>query len=81
MICKHFIGGKLIPSTSNNQFKVINPATEEVIGEASNGSLEDVDTAVKAAKKAFCGEWRTKVNDAERGMMMFRLADLLEKNA
>jgi acyl-CoA reductase-like NAD-dependent aldehyde dehydrogenase len=38
---------------------VINPATEEVIGFAVEGTPEDVDDAVKAAREAFDnGDWK-----------------------
>jgi acyl-CoA reductase-like NAD-dependent aldehyde dehydrogenase len=56
---KLFINGKLVDSKGGEQFPVINPATEEVIGHAVAATPEDVDDAVKAAREAFDhGEWR-----------------------
>jgi aldehyde dehydrogenase (NAD+) len=56
---KHFINGKLVDSKGGSKFDVINPATEEVIGFAVEGTPEDVDDAVKAAREAFDnGDWR-----------------------
>lgn len=50
---KHYINGAFVESTGNEVIDVINPATEEVIGQISNGTAEDVDRAVQAAKEAF----------------------------
>ena len=50
---KHYIDGAFVESTGNERLDVINPATEEVIGQIANGTPEDVDRAVQAAKKAF----------------------------
>lgn len=48
-----YIQGEWISSTGTESSKVINPATEEVIGEVALGTKEDVDKAVQAAKTAF----------------------------
>lgn len=50
---KHYINGAFVESTGTEVLDVINPATEEVIGKISNGTAEDVDRAVQAAKEAF----------------------------
>ena len=41
---------------------------------------KDVDIAVAAARKAFNGEWR-EITPQKRGLLMFKFADLIEKNA
>ena len=46
-----FIDGQWSPSFKNDTYKVINPATEEIIGEASKASPEDVEKALKSAEK------------------------------
>ena len=51
---------------------VVNPATEEVIDEVGSASSEQVDTAAKAARKAF-PDWK-KVPAAERGAMLHELS-------
>ena len=38
---------------------VVNPATEEVIAEVPQTSLEEVDAAIAKARAAF-GAWRTR---------------------
>lgn len=50
---KHYINGAFVESAGTEVLDVINPATEEVIGKISNGTAEDVDRAVQAAKEAF----------------------------
>ena len=64
------------------QIAAINPATEEVLTQVSEASSADVDRAVEAARKAFedySGPWR-KMSASERGRMIWKIADLLEKN-
>jgi len=63
-------------------FDTINPATGEVLTKIATASDEDVDRAVTAARRAFedrNGAWR-KLSASERGRMIWKLADLLEKN-
>ncbi|HXP84116.1 MAG TPA: aldehyde dehydrogenase family protein, partial [Bryobacteraceae bacterium] len=63
-------------------FDTINPATGEVLTQIAAGSSEDVDRAVAAARRAFedrNGAWR-KLSASERGRLIWKLADLLEKN-
>ncbi|MFC4402932.1 aldehyde dehydrogenase family protein [Gracilibacillus xinjiangensis] len=50
---RHYINGEWVESTGSETIDVINPATEEKIGEISSGTKEDLDKAVKAAKEAF----------------------------
>ena len=77
---KLLIDGKWRDSVSGKTFETINPATEEVIAEVAEGDAADIDLAVKAARKAFdSGPWR-KTDARDRGIMMNRLADLIEKN-
>ena len=46
------IDGKLIPG-SGGVFDVVNPATEEVIGQAADATPDDMDAAIAAARHAF----------------------------
>jgi len=48
-----YIDGKWIQPTNNETIDIINPATEQSIGQVALGASEDVDLAVAAAKKAF----------------------------
>jgi len=63
-------------------FDTINPATEEVLTQVVEASSADVDRAVQAARRAFedrNGPWR-KLSASERGRLLWKLADLVEKN-
>src|ERR1700737_37420 len=67
---------------SAKKFDTINPATGEVLTQIAAASTEDVDRAVVAARRAFedrNGAWR-KLSASERGRLIWKLADLLEKN-
>jgi aldehyde dehydrogenase (NAD+) len=76
-----FIGGKWIPSASGKTFETIHPATEEVICEIAEGDAEDVDAAVDAAREAFDnGPW-SKMDARDRGILINKLADLIEEEA
>ena len=46
-----FIDGKWSPSSNKETYEVINPATEEVLGQASKATPDDVDRALKSAEK------------------------------
>lgn len=69
-------------SDGAKHFDTINPATGEVLTQIVEASPDDVDGAVKAARRAFedrNGPWR-KLSASQRGQMLWRLADLIEKN-
>lgn len=73
-----FIGGKWQDSASGKTFPTLNPATGEVICQVAEGDKADVDQAVQAARTAFeSGPW-PKMSAAERGRLLYRLADLIE---
>lgn len=52
-------------------------STESVITAVSAATEDDVDKAVKAARTAFHGAWRSTVG-TQRGRLLLRLADLVE---
>lgn len=74
-----FINNEWTEGVDKKTFEVINPSTEEVICSVSEATEKDVDIAVAAARKSFEGEWR-KVTPQERGRLLYKLADLAEKN-
>ena len=77
---KILIDGKWIGSASGKTFPTFNPATGEVLSRVAEGEREDIDRAVKAARAAFeTGPW-SRITPSERGRMIWKLADLLEKN-
>ena len=50
---KFYIGGEWVDPSTSDTLDVINPATEQSIGQIAMGAQADVDRAVAAAKKAF----------------------------
>ena len=50
---RNLIDGKLVPASSGATFPNVNPATEEVIGVACDGTREDMLRAIAAARRAF----------------------------
>lgn len=76
-----FIGGKWVDSVSGKTFKSYNPSTGELNAIVSEATDEDVDLAVKAARKAFeSGPW-AEMAPSDRGRLLYRAAQALWENA
>ncbi|MFO1443789.1 aldehyde dehydrogenase family protein [Bacillus sp. Bva_UNVM-123] len=76
-----YINGEFVESKSQKTFETYNPATGEVLAHVFEAGPEDIDLAVKAARKAFDeGPW-SKMSAAKRSRLMYKLADLMEENA
>ena len=54
---KMFIGGEWLDSDSKKTFETLNPENNKPWANVPEASASDVDKAVKAAHKAFEGEW------------------------
>ena len=76
---QHYINGEWIDSTGNELIAVVNPATEEVIGEISAANKGDIDLAVAAAKAAYDSRVLVDMNPMERAKLMRSIADELRK--
>jgi aldehyde dehydrogenase (NAD+) len=76
---KPFINGEFVDG-SGEPLKTINPATEEVLAEVGTASKSDVDTAVKAARKAYDSVW-SKMPGTERAKYLFRIARLIQERS
>ncbi len=78
---KMLINNQWVEAVSGKTFAVYNPATGEEIGRVAEGDAKDADLAVRAARRAFeQGAWPA-LNASERGRMIWRLADLIDKHA
>ena len=76
------INGKWVDAASGKTFPTYNPATGEVLANVAEGDREDINRAVAAARAAFdSGPWTKKLTPSERGRMIWKLADLIEKHA
>ncbi|MBI4444275.1 MAG: aldehyde dehydrogenase [Acidobacteria bacterium] len=77
----HVIAGREVESLDSNRFPTINPWTRQPWAEVALGSQADVNAAVNAARQAFDqGSW-PRMGFQERGRILHRLADLIEKNS
>ncbi|MBP2239197.1 betaine-aldehyde dehydrogenase [Sinorhizobium kostiense] len=70
-----YIDGTWRPSSDGRTFDVVNPATEEVIHRAAAASAEDVDIAVKAARRAFDKDGWPKLAGRKRARYLRAIAD------
>ncbi|MGX9889440.1 aldehyde dehydrogenase family protein [Streptomyces sp. NPDC002276] len=74
-----YIDGRHTDGTSDARIVVRNPATEETVAEVPDSSLGDVRRAVEAARRAFDeGPW-PRMRPAERGAVLLRMAEELER--
>src|SRR6202140_4867123 len=77
---KNFVNGEWVASSSGETFPVYDPSTEEIIAQVASSNASDVDRAVKAARAAFdSGPWG-QTNAAERGRILFKLAEKIRKH-
>jgi phenylacetaldehyde dehydrogenase len=77
---KILIDGKWVAAVSGKTFDSLDPSTGEVLARVAEGNKADIDLAVKAARRAFeSGPW-PKMSASERGRIIWKIADLLEKH-
>jgi aldehyde dehydrogenase (NAD+) len=74
-----FIGGGLVDPRSGRWFETINPASEETLAEVAEAGPEDVDLAVRSARKAST-KWR-KLPGPERAKYLYRIARQIQERA
>ncbi|HTG48063.1 MAG TPA: aldehyde dehydrogenase family protein [Actinomycetota bacterium] len=75
-----FVDGGFVEPRAGRWFPTIDPSTEEPLGEVAEAGEEDVDLAVKAARRAFDGGWRD-LPGAERAKYLFRIARQLQERS
>jgi aldehyde dehydrogenase (NAD+) len=68
-----FVGGEWIAPKSGRYFETINPANEQHLARVAYAGEEDVDRAVRAARKAYEKYWRT-MRPADRAKYVYRIA-------
>src|SRR5450755_1368088 len=73
-----FINGKFVAPTSGKYFESINPATEQTLTTIAAANAEDVDSAVKAARRAYEKVW-SKMPGRERGKYLYRIARIIQE--
>lgn len=76
-----FINGEWVPALGTGRNPVTDPATGQEWGSVPDGSAEDVDRAVQAARLAFdAGPW-PRLSPAERAAYLLKIADEVEARA
>jgi aldehyde dehydrogenase (NAD+) len=79
---KLLINNRWVEAASGKTFPTINPSAGEVITHVAEADAADVDKAVAAARAAFDnGPWRKKMSASQRGVLINKLAELIEKHA
>lgn len=74
-----YIDGKFVKPVTGKYFDTINPSNDKKIASVAEAAAEDVDLAVKAARKAFKG-W-ANLSGKDRGKYIFRIARLIQERA
>lgn len=78
---QHYIDGAFRDSVDRATFTTVNPSDNEVLAEVAQGSAEDIDAAVAAARRAFDdGPW-PRAKASERATVLRRIAGLLREHA
>ena len=77
---KMFINNQWVESASGKTFPTYNPATGEVLAQVAEGDREDIDRAVKAARKAFEAVAWPDMTASQRGRLIWKLGDLIEQH-
>jgi aldehyde dehydrogenase (NAD+) len=70
----HFVDGK------GGSFKSISPSSEEVLAEITEATADDVDRAVKAARRAYDTVW-SRMPGTERAKYLYRIARIMAERS
>ncbi|MFJ6655217.1 aldehyde dehydrogenase family protein [Streptomyces sp. NPDC091377] len=74
-----FIDGEFADAADGKVFKTVSPSSEEVLSEVAQAGSDDVDRAVRAARKAF-EKW-SALPGAERAKYLFRIARIVQERS
>ena len=78
---QNYVNGQWVGSSSGEAFPVYDPSTEEVIAQVASANATDIDRAVKAERAAFdSGPW-PQTSAAERGRILYKLAEKIRQNS
>jgi acyl-CoA reductase-like NAD-dependent aldehyde dehydrogenase len=76
-----FIGGEHRPPRDGSRFETVDPTTGQPWARVATATAEDVDAGVRRAREAFLSPaWRS-LAASDRGLLLFRLADAIERDA
>ncbi|MFJ5112891.1 aldehyde dehydrogenase family protein [Streptomyces sp. NPDC088551] len=74
-----FIDGEFTEASDGKVFKTVSPSTEEVLSEVAQAGADDIDRAVRAARKAF-EKW-SALPGSERAKYLFRIARIIQERS
>src|SRR6201994_3859703 len=78
---KLFIDGEWVEAASGKTFDTPNPATGEILARGAEGDAEDINRAVRAARRAFEeGPWG-RMTPSDRGRIVWKIGDLILEHA
>ncbi|GGM62875.1 aldehyde dehydrogenase [Micromonospora sonchi] len=75
-----FVDGTFVDPADGGSFKSINPASEEVLSEIAEGGAQDVDRAVRAARKAYDKVWGP-MPGRDRAKYLYRIARIVQERS
>jgi len=75
-----FVGGEVVEAAAGGRFATFDPSTGEVVAQVAEGTEQDVDRAVMAARDAFERTWPW-TPPRERGELLTRAAAAVRANA
>jgi acyl-CoA reductase-like NAD-dependent aldehyde dehydrogenase len=77
-----YVGGEWVAAHNGQTFETFDPSSGQLLARVPAAQGEDVDRAVRAARRTFdSGLWHLRMTPAERGRLIWRLADLIEARA
>ena len=80
-LTKHLIQNEWVDPAEGGWFETHDPSTGEAIAKVAAGTAADVERAVRAARRALeSGPW-SRMDAADRGRLLYKLADLFEARA
>ncbi|HEX7688287.1 MAG TPA: aldehyde dehydrogenase family protein [Burkholderiaceae bacterium] len=77
---KHFVAGESVDSSDGARMSLVSPIDESEYATAARGTVEDVRRAVAAARAQLDGGAWSKLSGLQRGLLLSRLADLVERD-
>ena len=76
-----FLRGAWVEAAEGATREILNPANNQVIGVVADGAERDADSAIEFARRSFYEDPWPQMRAGERASYLFKLADLIEKNA
>lgn len=75
-----FINNEFRAAKKGGELESYYPATGELLCKVAKGTVEDVDEAVTAARKAYTTSWGRKITPQARGAALYKWGELMEKH-